>query len=273
MVVERGANVTPAEARHARGRGEERPAALAGVLRVQRDLGQHVPGHQHRQRRAGAGLGGHAAPRAGGGAAGRLVAARAGRRCRAGAALRAALGYGVAQFGVNLPLLYWGEKTVPSGLSAVIYATIPLTSALMTRALGLERLTPRQAGRAPSWRSAASPCSSRRASAATSRRVGLAAIFIGGDGASAAAPSCSSAGRARIPFGANAVGCAIGAVDRRGVSFALRRAPRAPDDVRAAWPLLYLTSPARWAPTCSCPGCVNHWTRHAHRPTSRCSCR
>src|SRR5205814_10064619 len=47
-----------------------------------------------------------------------------------GAALRAALGYGVMQFGVNLPLLYWGEKVVPSGLSAVVYATIPLSSAL-----------------------------------------------------------------------------------------------------------------------------------------------
>src|SRR5579872_7335472 len=35
-----------------------------------------------------------------------------------GPALRAALGYGVTQFGINLPLLYWGETFVPSGLSA-----------------------------------------------------------------------------------------------------------------------------------------------------------
>ena len=49
-----------------------------------------------------------------------------GRALPRGAALRAALGYGVAQFGVNLPLLYWGEKLVPSGLSAVVFATIPL---------------------------------------------------------------------------------------------------------------------------------------------------
>src|SRR6476660_3773206 len=41
-----------------------------------------------------------------------------------GAALRAALAYGVLQFGVNFPLLYWGEKTVPSGLAAVMYATL-----------------------------------------------------------------------------------------------------------------------------------------------------
>ena len=32
-----------------------------------------------------------------------------GRALPRGPALRAALGYGVTQFGVNLPLLYWGE--------------------------------------------------------------------------------------------------------------------------------------------------------------------
>src|SRR5438132_14329678 len=33
-----------------------------------------------------------------------------------GDALRAAIGYGACQFGINFPLLYWGEKRVPSGL-------------------------------------------------------------------------------------------------------------------------------------------------------------
>ena len=59
-----------------------------------------------------------------------------------GPALRAALAYGLLQFGINFPLLYWGEKTFPSGLTAVIYATIPLTTALTTAALRMERLTP-----------------------------------------------------------------------------------------------------------------------------------
>ena len=61
-----------------------------------------------------------------------------------GPALRAALGYGVAQFGVNLPLLYWGEKVVPSGVSAVVFATIPFSTASSRAALGLERLTARK---------------------------------------------------------------------------------------------------------------------------------
>lgn len=59
-----------------------------------------------------------------------------------GAALRAAVGYGFFQFGVNFPLLYWGELSVPSGLAAVVFATIPITSALLARAFGLERLSP-----------------------------------------------------------------------------------------------------------------------------------
>lgn len=58
-----------------------------------------------------------------------------------GAALRAALGYGVVQFGLNFSLLYWGQKTFPSGLTAVLYATIPLSTAIMAAAAGLERLT------------------------------------------------------------------------------------------------------------------------------------
>ena len=48
-----------------------------------------------------------------------------------GAALRAAVGLGFFQFGLNFPLLYWGELTVPSSLSSIMFATIPLSSALM----------------------------------------------------------------------------------------------------------------------------------------------
>lgn len=60
----------------------------------------------------------------------------------AGEALRSAVGFGFFQFGINFPLLYLGEKEVPSGLTAVIFATIPLSQSLLTRIAGLERLTP-----------------------------------------------------------------------------------------------------------------------------------
>ena len=64
-----------------------------------------------------------------------------------GAAFKAATLYGLFQFGANFPLLYWGETVVPSGLAAIIFATIPLTTAIFTRIAGLEKLSaPRIAG-------------------------------------------------------------------------------------------------------------------------------
>ena len=98
----------------ARRREQRRSASLAGVLGVQRDLGQHVPGHQHRQRRAGAGLGGDAAACAGDGPAGRLVA-----RARRGAPdrRRPARGARVRRAAVRrqLPAALLGRKDRPVG--------------------------------------------------------------------------------------------------------------------------------------------------------------
>lgn len=45
-----------------------------------------------------------------------------------GDALRAALIYGLLNYGVDFALLYWGEKAVPSGTAAILFATIPLTT-------------------------------------------------------------------------------------------------------------------------------------------------
>jgi drug/metabolite transporter (DMT)-like permease len=59
-----------------------------------------------------------------------------------GAARRTAIAYGIAQFGVNFPLLYWGETAVPSGIAAVVYSSVPLWSAGFAHLLGLERLRP-----------------------------------------------------------------------------------------------------------------------------------
>ncbi len=59
-----------------------------------------------------------------------------------GRALEAAVWFGVVDFGVSLPLLYWGEMSVPSSIAAIFYASIPLTTALFARAMGLERIRP-----------------------------------------------------------------------------------------------------------------------------------
>lgn len=65
-----------------------------------------------------------------------------------GAALKAAVLYGIFEFGLSFPLLYWGEKTTPSGLAAVIYATMPVTSMLQAKMFGLEELNLRKLGAA-----------------------------------------------------------------------------------------------------------------------------
>ena len=78
-----------------------------------------------------------------------------------GAALRGALLFGFFNYGVNLALLYWGEQTVPSGIAAVFYATVPLSTALLAPLFGIERLSP------------------RKLAAATVAFVGVGVIFAG----------------------------------------------------------------------------------------------
>jgi len=46
-----------------------------------------------------------------------------------GVALRAIATFGFLNLGVNFALLYWGELRVPSGIAAIFYATVPLTTA------------------------------------------------------------------------------------------------------------------------------------------------
>ena len=62
-----------------------------------------------------------------------------GARFPRGEALRAALLFGLFNFGVNFSLLYWGELRVPSGVAAIFYSSFPLTTALLAAAFGLER--------------------------------------------------------------------------------------------------------------------------------------
>lgn len=59
-----------------------------------------------------------------------------------GSALRAAVLFGLFNFGINLILLYWGELGVPSGIAAIFYATIPLSSGLFAWALRVHPLDP-----------------------------------------------------------------------------------------------------------------------------------
>jgi len=61
-----------------------------------------------------------------------------------GRALRGAALWGLFNLGVNMSLLYIGETTVPSGIAAVLFATVPLTTALLAARLRVEPLVARK---------------------------------------------------------------------------------------------------------------------------------
>jgi drug/metabolite transporter (DMT)-like permease len=167
------------------------------------------------------------------------VALAIGQRLPTGAARRAAIQFGVLNFGINFPLLYWGEREIPSGLAAVFYATIPITTALFTRAFGLERL---------SW---------RKMVAALIAFAGVAVIFSGElDGRARWAPMLAvllsatvaslsgiflKRGPRQPPLGANAVGAMAGFPVCLAASFLLGEPHALPDTARAWFPILYLT--------------------------------
>jgi len=181
-----------------------------------------------------------------------------GQRLPRGPALRAALGYGVAQFGVNLPLLYWGETVVPSGLSAVVYATLPLSSALIARAFRMERLT---AGKVLGALIAFTGVAVLFSSTLRARvpPAGLVAILIGATAASFGTVLLKRGPR-QDPFGANAVGCAIGAVLAGAVSLALGEPHALPATLGAAWPVLYLTVAGSLGAYVIMSWLVGHWS-------------
>jgi drug/metabolite transporter (DMT)-like permease len=62
------------------------------------------------------------------------------------------------------------------------------------------------------------------------------------------------------PIGANAVGCAIGAVISAGASFAMREPHPLPTSVATLGPLLYLTIAGSMGAFVAMSWLVNHWT-------------
>ncbi len=174
-----------------------------------------------------------------------------------GAALRAAAWYGFWQFGVSFPLLYWGQTRFPSGLTAVLYATIPLTTAFLARAFGLERLeTAKLAGAAVAL-------------------AGVALIFSGQLGADIpvasllalvlAATSAALSGvlfkrgPRQSPLWANAAGAMVGFVMCLVVSLALGESHRLPVTAAGWGPILYLTLAGSIGAFVLFAWLVSHW--------------
>ena len=174
-----------------------------------------------------------------------------------GPALRGALLFGIFNFGFNLSLLYWGERVVPSGIAAVLYATVPLSTALLAAAMGVERLVPRKLG------------------AAALAIVGVAIIFAGelrldvplaGLIAVFLAATCGAISgvflkQAPQPsaIAANAVGAAVGAVVCAVVSLALGEDHALPTTSAGWWPIVYLTIAGSLGAYVLYTWLVQHW--------------
>jgi probable blue pigment (indigoidine) exporter len=174
-----------------------------------------------------------------------------------GRALRASLSYGLLQFGVNFPLLYWAEKTFPSGLTAVIFATIPLTTALTTAGLRMERLTAlKLAGAGVALAGVALLFSDQLGG-----RVGLVpglAIFAAATFASTSGVILKRGPR-QSPLWSNAVGATVGLAVCLAVSF-LAGEPHALPVRFAAWfPVLYLTLAGSVGAFVLFAWLINHW--------------
>lgn len=174
-----------------------------------------------------------------------------------GEALRAAAGFGFFNFGLSLSLLYWGETIVPSGLTSVIYATIPISTALFAWGLGLERPTALKLG------------------GALVALGGVAIIFSGEiTGRLPALPlaavlfaaTCAALsgvvlkrGPRQSPVGANAVGALVGFAVCLVASLLAGEPHALPSSPRAVLPILYLTVAGSLVAFGLYAWLVNHW--------------
>lgn len=156
-----------------------------------------------------------------------------------GSALRGIALFGFLNLGVNFALLYWGELTVPSGIAAIFYATIPLTTGIFASMLGVHSLERTQM------------------MAAAVGLAGVAVIFSGELRWGAPAPAllgvftgatlASLAGviLKKVPphstFVVNAIGAAVGACVCLVGSLVLGESRDLPRSAAAWGPILYLT--------------------------------
>ena len=175
-----------------------------------------------------------------------------------GEALKAAILFGVFNFGVNLGLLYWGERVVPSGIAAVLYATVPLSTAFIAAGLGVESLQ------------------RRKLIAAIVAIAGVATIFAGemrldvpfgglvAVFGAATAASLSSVFLKRAPqpsvFSTNAIGAVAGAIICFAASVALGEDRAVPTTFAAWWPVVYLTLAGSLGAYVIWTWLVGHWS-------------
>jgi len=174
-----------------------------------------------------------------------------------GPALKAAAWFGFLNLGVSFACLYWGEKYLPSGLAAVLYGTVPLTTALLARAAGLEPLRALKiVGALVALFGVGTIFSDQLRT-----RVALLPLL-----ALFAAPMFGSVaglilklGPKQHPFGTNAIGSMIGFVVCGLASFIAREPHPLPADPRAIVPIVYLAVAGSVGAYVLYTWLVHHW--------------
>jgi len=156
-----------------------------------------------------------------------------------GAELRAAIEFGVVDFGISLPLLYWGELTVPSSTAAILFATLPLSAAAFARMLGLERLRPLKILAGLIGLAGVSVLVSGE-HGARAPLLPMLAVF-GGATSAALAGALLKRAPGDHPIATNAIAHAAGVPFCLAVSFALGERHALPRTAMAWMPIAYLT--------------------------------
>jgi len=156
-----------------------------------------------------------------------------------GSALRGIAVFGFLNLGVNFALLYWGEQTVPSGIAAVFYATVPLTTGIFAWMLGVQALERTH------MMAAAVGLMGVALIFSGELRLGAPALALLGVFTAATLASFAGVILKKVPphssFVVNAIGAAVGACVCFLASLVLGESRAFPHTVAAWGPILYLT--------------------------------
>lgn len=174
-----------------------------------------------------------------------------------GAALKAAVAYGFFEFGVGLPLLYWGERVVPSGLAAVLYALCPITAMVGANLLGMERWNPMKLGAGIFALAGVAIIFWREALVGTSI-AGFCSIVLAASVSSLGA-LLYQRGPKQGALGANAVAVTVAMVPSAIASFALGERHLMPSTAPQILPVLYLAVMSSVIAFGMFTWLMNHW--------------
>jgi drug/metabolite transporter (DMT)-like permease len=175
-----------------------------------------------------------------------------------GRALRGAALWGLFNLGINFSLLYIGETTVPSGISAVLFATVPLTTALLAAAFGVEPLVARKLIAAIVAIGGVAIIFAGELGVSVPF-AGLFTVFVGASAAALANVLLKQAPKQQvIPL--NAIGTAVGAAVCLVVSTAIGESHAIPVTMSAWVPILYLTVAGSLGAFVLYSWLVTHWS-------------